>query len=317
MTDESQHAAPATETHALPMYGLLVLTMLVWGGYYVVIRALNTQLTAGGFNFWRWAIVTLILVAIAPRDLWAARGLVRRHWPILLTLGVTGIAAFPALVVTALHTTTATNGALVISNIPVAIFALSWLINRERATPRQLLAIPLSLAGIVTIITRGQPGQLLAVDLHAGDLWMVAAVLSWALYAVLLRRAPTGLRPLTMLAVLAGFGALALLPLYGWEVARGEQTHLFDPPILLLAMAYLTLLVSIIGFTFYNIAITHIGANRSGLFNHLVPVFTIILAALLLDEQMHGFHGVGIGLIAAGIWLCTGGEPRRRAQNPQ
>jgi len=307
LNDDPRHTAPAAEPNPLPMYGLLVLTMLVWGGYYVVIRALNTQLTAGGFNFWRWAIVTVILAGIGPRELWAARRVVRRHWPILLALGATGIAAFPAMVVTALHSTTATNGALVISNIPVAIFGLSWLINRERATARQLLAIPLSLAGIVTIITRGRPGRLLEVDLHVGDLWMIAAVLSWALYAVLVRRAPAGLRPLTMLAVLAAFGTLALLPLYGWELARGEQTHLFEPPVLLLAMAYLTLLVSILGFTFYNIAITHIGANRSGLFNHLVPVFTIVLASLLLDEQLHGFHAIGIALIAAGIWLCTGG----------
>ena len=77
-------------------------------------------------------------------------------------------------------------------------------------------------------------------------------------------------------------------------------------------VAYLALLVSLFGFIFYNLAVERIGPNRSGLFNHLAPVFTVLFAALFLGERLHGFHAVGILLIGGGIWLCSMSRAQRK-----
>lgn len=295
------------------IYLLLVVTMAVWGGYYVVVRALTAEMTAGGFNFWRWVLVALLLTAVAPRQLWAARAAIRRHWLVLLALGALGVAAYPVLVFTALRTTTATNGVLVVSTLPVAIFVMSWLLAGERATGRQIVAVPISLAGVAVIVTRGEPAALAALEFNRGDLWILVAVLAWSVYAVLLRRVSGDLAPLPLLTALAYFGSMVLLPLYVWELSQGIHTRLFDTPRLFLGFAYLALLVSLFGFIFYNLAVERIGPNRSGLFNHLAPVFTVLFAALFLGERLHGFHAVGIILIACGIWLCSVKRPWRKS----
>jgi drug/metabolite transporter (DMT)-like permease len=60
-----------------------------------------------------------------------------------------------------------------------------------------------------------------------------------------------------------------------------------------------------LGYIFYNRAVGEVGASRAGLFIHLMPVFSTLLAMVFLGEAPHLYHLVGIGLILSGIWLTT------------
>jgi len=151
--------------------------------------------------------------------------------------------------------------------------------------------------------------SLLARQVNTGDLWILAAVLSWALYSVCLRWRPAELPALGFLAATLLIGVPLLFPFYVWELAQGAA-----PPLnweTFATIGYVAVFPSVLAFIFWNRAVAELGANRAGQFMHLMPAFGVILSALLLDERLHLFHVPGIGLIAAGIYLATAAADTR------
>jgi drug/metabolite transporter (DMT)-like permease len=285
-------------------YVLLVLTTLFWSGNFVLGRAVHTVFTPFTLSFWRWAVALAILLPFVWASLRSQAPLLRRHWPIVLLLSVLGVVNFNTFVYIGLQTTTATNAVILLSITPVLIVGLSFLLLRQTVTLWQALGIVLSLAGVLVIVGRGDLGNLLARQVNTGDGWILAAVLSWALYSVCLRWRPAELQPLNFQAATMLFGMMILTPLYGWDVAHGR---LFDFNFATVAsIVYLALFPSILAYIFWNRAVAELGANRTGQFLHLMPAFGAILSMIFLGEQLYAFHGAGIALIALGIWLATG-----------
>ena len=124
----------------------------------------------------------------------------------------------------------------------------------------------------------------------------------YAAYSVLLRKRPA-IHPLSFVAVTFIIGSVMLLPFYLWETFSGRPIH-FNATTLQ-AVCYVAIFPSIVSYICYNRGVELIGANRAGLFLHLMPVFGSLLAIAFLGESMQWYHGVGIGLIAIGIVLAT------------
>jgi len=285
-------------------YVLLVLTTLFWSGNFVLGRAVHTVFTPFTLSFWRWAVALAILLPFVWASLRSQAPLLRRHWPIVLLLSVLGVVNFNTFVYIGLQTTTATNAVILLSITPVLIVGLSFLLLRQTVTLWQALGIVLSMAGVLVIVGRGDLGNLLARQVNTGDGWILAAVLSWALYSVCLRWRPAELQPLNFQAATMLFGMMILTPLYSWDVAHDR---LFDFNVATVAsIVYLALFPSILAYIFWNRAVAELGANRTGQFLHLMPAFGAILSMIFLGERLYAFHGAGIALIALGIWLATG-----------
>lgn len=284
-------------------YLLLVLTTLFWSGNFVLGRAVHAVFTPFSLSFWRWAVALVILLPFVWRALREQGLLPWRHLPILLLLSVLGVVNFNTFVYIGLQSTTATNAVIMLSITPVLIVALSFLLLRQTVNRWQGLGIGISLAGVLVIVARGEARALLAWQVNPGDLWVLAAVASWALYSVCLRWRPAALRPLPFQALTMLIGVLILAPLYGWDLAHG---HVFPLDAATLgSILYLALFPSILAYIFWNRAVAELGANRSGQFLHLMPAFGALLAMLFLGERLHAFHALGIALIALGIWLAT------------
>ena len=94
------------------------------------------------------------------------------------------------------------------------ILMLSRVLVGERLSVRQALGVAISLAGVVAIVARGDVTLLASLHLNGGDLWVLLATLSWAVYTVCLRWRPAELDPLAMLWTISAFGVAAMLPLY-------------------------------------------------------------------------------------------------------
>ncbi|MGB4948861.1 MAG: DMT family transporter [Candidatus Competibacter denitrificans] len=290
-------------------YLLLVLTTLFWSGNFVLGRAMHAVFTPFALSFWRWAVALLILLPFVGASLWMQRALLRRHWPILLLLSVLGVVNFNTLVYIGLQQTTATNALITLSVTPVLIVGLSFFLLRQTVTVWQAVGILVSLTGVLVIVGRGDIEVLLARQVNPGDLWALAAVFSWALYSVCLRWRPAGLEPLVFQATTMVFGIVILAPLYAWDVAQGHRIAVNFATVS--SIGYLALFPSILAYIFWNRAVAELGANRTGQFLHLMPAFGAVLAMIFLGERLYPFHGVGIALIALGIWLAT--VYRRRA----
>ena len=291
-----------TAWHPSP-YLLLVLTTLFWSGNFVLGRAVHAVFAPFTLSFWRWAVALAILLPFVWSTLRQQAPLLRRHWPILLLLSVLGVVNFNTFVYIGLQATTATNAVIMLSVTPVLIVALSFLLLRQTVTRWQALGILVSLAGVLVIVGRGDLEALLARRVNPGDLWVLAAVFSWALYSVCLRWRPAGLRPLDFQAATMVIGVIILTPLYGWDLAHDR---IFSLNVATAgSILYLALFPSILAYIFWNRAVAELGANRTGQFLHLMPVFGAVLSMIFLGERLHAFHGAGIALIALGIWLAT------------
>ncbi len=283
-------------------YLLLTLAVLFWSGNFIVARALRAEIPPVGLAFWRWALASAIVLLLARPHLRRDRTAIRNHWPILLLLSVLGVTVFNSLVYLGLQSTIALNAFLMQSLMPVLIVGLSYVVFRERITPKQGLGVGLSLAGALTIIARGEPGVLLSLSVNRGDILVLVAVLCYALYSVLLRKRPP-IHPLSLLAVTFAVGAAILLPFYLWETVLVGGFPVNGP--VLLAVGYVGVFPSIVSYFCFNRGVELAGANRAGLFLHLMPVFGSIMAMLFLGESLAWFHGVGILAIAMGIFLAT------------
>jgi drug/metabolite transporter (DMT)-like permease len=288
-------------------YLLLSIAVLFWAGNWVFARALRFDVPPVALAFWRWVIAVVILTPFAYAH-------VRRQWrTIVASWRVLGLLALLATVFQhipvyiGLRETTATNGALLNSITPVLILMLSRGLTGERLSVMQMLGVSISLAGVVVILAGGDPAALANLQLNRGDLWVLVATLSWAVYTVCLRWRPAELSLLAMLWVVAAMGVGAMAPIYAWEIAIGRT--LTPTPAVIGSLLYIGALSTVVSYVFWNRAVQQIGANRAGPFMYLMLVYTPLLAIVFLGERLHLYHLGGGALILAGIYLTSRGRP--------
>jgi drug/metabolite transporter (DMT)-like permease len=287
----------------LSAFLLLALANLLWSGTWIAGRALRDAFDPLTLNFLRWAIATLALAPFALPVLRGQGALLRRHAGILFILALTGIAIFQSLVYLGLRSTTAVNAVLINSSIPLFILLCSWVIERERASRRQVAGMLVSLAGILVILSRGSPAALLELEVHAGDAWILLAMPVWGIYSVLLKRRPPELGGLPFLFVISLAGVVMLLP---FAVLAAMRTAVEVPTAAeVLGVLYMGLMASVVAFIFWNRGVAVVGANAAGFTIHLLPAFGTVLAILFLGESFAAFHAAGIGTILAGVLLAT------------
>ena len=285
-------------------YLLLTLTVLSWAGNMVVGRGIRGDIPPMTFAFWRWLIALCLVAPLALPHLKSQWPLLRQGWRPLLVLGLLGVAGYNTFAYIALQSTTATNAALLNSFVPIVTIAISWAFLGKHLRPIEALGVVISLTGALTIVSRGDLGVLTQLNLNIGDVWMLLAVLDWAIYTVALAWRPAGVHPMLMLGSTVVIGLAALGPASAWELLveqRAVNLHLGS----LAGLAYVGILPSFVGYIFYNKGVAEVGANKASLFIHRMPVFGTVLSFLFLGEIPAGYHYLGIGLIFTGIWLTT------------
>jgi drug/metabolite transporter (DMT)-like permease len=287
----------------LSAFILLALANLLWSGNWIAGRALRDSFDPITLNFWRWAIATLVLAPFALPALRGQGALLRRHAGILLVLSLTGIAVFQSLVYLGLRSTTAVNAVLINSSIPLFILLCSWVIEREHAAPRQIAGMLVSLAGIVVILSRGSPGALLELEVHAGDAWILLAMPVWGIYSVLLKRRPAQLGGPPFLFVISLAGVAMLLPFVA--LAAAQRPLELPTAAEALGVLYMGLMASVVAFICWNRGVDAVGANAAGFTVHLLPAFGTVLAIAFLGETFAPFHAAGIATVLAGVLLAT------------
>jgi drug/metabolite transporter (DMT)-like permease len=289
-------------------YVLLILTTLFWASNIVIGKALDVEITPLSLAFLRWSVASLIVLPLSL-------SMLRRDWPAIVTgwrmillLSLLGVSLFNTILYFSTHTTAATNIALIQTAMPVFVVILSYLLFGQVITPGMLVGVILGVSGAVFVIFKGQLQTLQGLHLAVGDLSMVCATLLYALYSVLLPKAPR-LHPLSFLAVTFVLGTLMLSPFFVWERVVSPPLEL-DPRLLLL-IGYIALFPSVLAYLFWNHGVAVIGSNSTGLFACFIPVFTPMIAAQFLHETLHVYHAVGLVMIILGVLLVHAAKMRR------
>lgn len=283
-------------------YLLLALTALFWAGNFVLARGVHDHVPPIALAWARWTIASLLVLPFALAHIRRDWPVIRDNLPILFFLGTVGVGAFNTLSYTGLNYTTALNALVLQSSGPILIVLASFLIFGDRISPRQALGIVLSLAGVLTMVARGDLSVLKTLELNRGDLFLLIALVLWGLYTAFLRKRPS-IHWLSFIGVTFIIGALANLPFFLWEHLTVRQMQLDAETAA--AFAYVSVFPSILAYIFFNRGVELIGANRAGVCLHLVPLFGAILAITLLGEQIRAYHFAGIALILLGVSLAA------------
>lgn len=296
---------------ALLAWAGLALASLFWAGNSLVARAFTGAIPPLSLAFWRWAVALAILLPLVGPSLWQHRQVLRRAGWRLWLLAALAITAYNCLLYTAALSTAAINLSLVSTCLPLATFIGAGVLLGEWPARKAWGGMLLALLGLLWLICQGDWRVLASLSFAEGDLLMVLATLDWALYSLLLRRwnAYFQLPSFTLLGALVLLGLLMLVPFYAWELWQGARFEL--SPANLAAIGYTALFASVVAYQLWNIGLRELGASRTAMSNYLMPVFTAILAWVLLDERLQGYHWVGGALIVSGLLLAG----RWRAQS--
>jgi len=285
-------------------YIFLVLATLFWSGNFIVGKAASLfEIPPFTLNFYRWTFAWLILAPFTLPEIIKKKNYILDNVRLIVILGITSITIFNSIVYYSLNFTQVISGVLMISTIPVMIIFFCWLFKIEKTNIYQVLGVIFSLLGVFVIITKADLKILTNLNFNKGDLWMVVAMFSWAMYSALLRKKKFELSQLTLLQIIISAGLVFLLPAYLIEIALGYKLNIHLP--FILTLSYVVLFPGLASFIFWIKGISIIGSNRSGIFLHLMPIFSATLAILIFNESFMQYHLIGAILIIIGIVLSS------------
>ena len=288
-------------------YIFLILATLFWSGNFIVGKAASLfEIPPFTLNFYRWTFAWLILAPFTLKEIFQKKNYIINNIKLILILGVTSITVFNSIVYYSLNFTQVISGVLMISTIPVMIIFFGWVFKIEKTNFYQILGVFFSLMGVVVIVTNANISKLLNLNFNKGDLWMVVAMFSWAMYSALLRKKKFKLSQISLLQTIISAGLILLLPAYLIEMALGYKVDIHLP--FILTLTYVVLFPGLASFFFWIKGISIIGSNRSGIFLHLMPIFSTIMAMFIFKEKFMIFHLIGAISIITGIILSSKGR---------
>jgi len=280
---------------------VLIATLLLWSGNWIVARAVRDEISPGLATVGRLVVVLAILLPFAWRALrQKLPQLAPRDWLVLGALGLTGGGPHLGLQWLGLHYTTAASGILYLSTTPIFILLMTLALGGERIVARQWIGVAISFAGVLIIATHGDLARL---SFNVGDLMALASMVMWAGYTVLLRVRRDPLEVIELLCMVCAFGVLFMTPWLLFEAAAGATLALSRTGAL--AVLYSAIGSLLLAYAGWSYVVARLGPARAGVTLHLMPAFGVVLSAFFLNEYPRWFHFAGIALILAGVALSA------------
>ncbi|PHM58451.1 hypothetical protein Xekk_01332 [Xenorhabdus sp. KK7.4] len=275
-----------------------LIAVLIWSANAVVSKSAATSIEPGAIAFYRWFVAFLILTPFILLPVLKQWKTIIPHWWKLLVLGFLGMVLNQSLIYYAAHTVSATLIGILTSLIPLLTIILSIFVLRITPTVGIILGSALSLFGLIWLVGKGEPSTLLENGLGIGDVMMFIASAAYALYGVLTKRWAIPLPNWQALYIQIGFGVLLLSP----NFMMTEDVQLTSDNIPLVLFAGIP--ASIIAPYVWIQGVSRLGANMTSIFMNLAPVFTAMIAIVVLHEKMYSYHLIGGGIVLAGVMIA-------------
>ena len=285
-------------------YLLLILTTLFWSGNFIVGKSASIyEIPPFSLNFYRWLFAGIILLPFTFKEIFKKKNYIFNNIGFFIILGISSITIFNSAVYYSLYYMQVISGVLMISTIPVWIMFISSILGIEKTNKFQIVGVILSLIGVLFIITKSNLNLIKNLDFNKGDLSMIVAMFAWAVYSALLKKKKYEISQLALLQVVIILGLIFLIPIYFIEMNLGHMIVLGLP--FYLTLSYVVIFPGLLAFFFWIKGISIIGANRAGVFLHLMPIFGAIMAMIIFGERFMYYHLLGAIFILAGITLSN------------
>jgi len=221
----------------------------------------------------------------------------------LFLLGLFGVVGYHFFFFSSLGLTAVANTAVINAMSPVITGLLASIFIRERLSSVNYAGVTIALVGVIILLTDGKLKNIVGLNFNRGDMLMLCAVVSWAIYALLIKVLMKKYSGFTVTFYVALFGVIILAiicPIFeGPDFnIRGMTTAT------ILSIFYMGIVASGIGYFLYNLSVHKIGPTRtSSVVYSLVPVFVAILALLFFKESVSAIILLSIILIIIGLNL--------------
>jgi drug/metabolite transporter (DMT)-like permease len=278
---------------------ILLLTSCLWGGNFVFSKFLVEHASPMTLTLLRWIIAIVLLLPIV----WKKEKNFRIRKDAILPLflmGLMGVVLFNIFQFLALARTSATNVGLISTLNPISIAVSSALFFHEKLKLSQILAMMVSLFGVLVVLSKGDMNQLISLHFNLGDLWMVVAVMIWGLYSVCGKWAMQKVSPLLATFYSGVFGVLTVLPFNITHLHINNVNTSFVSAIL-----YTGVISTVVCMLLWNIGVQKMGATNAGIFLNFNPIFTAILAFLILKEKLTWAELIGSVIVITGCFLFS------------
>ncbi|OOL38303.1 DMT family transporter [Pseudomonas sp. FSL W5-0299] len=275
-----------------------VLATLIWAASTVVNRLSVGVIDPAAISFYRWLVALLVLSPVLLPRVWRLRRQIRPHLPKLWLLGLLGMSLYQSLAYFAAHTVSATSMGLILATMPLLTVLIAFPVLNTRPTATLLVGALVSFAGLTWLLAAGDLPSLWAHGVGRGEWMMLLASLSYALYCVLVKRWQIPLPTWESLYVQIICGTLLLVPPF--LLAPSIALTTANVPLVLFAGLFASALAP----GLWMRGLQTLGPEKTAVLMNLVPLFTAVLAIVLLGETLHLYHAVGGGLILLGIGLA-------------
>ncbi len=282
---------------------LIWTTPAFWTVNYFVARKAPGEIEPHMLALLRWALVGVALLLMVGGEL-------RQRWPLsrgeaidALIMGALGMWICGAFVYLGGQTTSAVNIGLLYALSPVMIAAVSVWVLGEPFSLKQAFGVVIALAGMVWIVSQGQPEAISLETFQVGDLWILAAVVSWTVYSIRLKAVKSRFSSMGRLLVMTLGGVVVLLPMTAVEAWLLDDWRLTQQGVWLAVVA--AVFPGLLAYLSYAFMQRELGAARTAMVLYLGPLYAGVMSWFLLNEPPQLFHLVGGVGILLGIYLVT------------
>lgn len=293
---------------------MMLIAVLFFSGAFIAGNYSTSQFPPFSLTLFRFLFAFFFMIPIlkiSGENMTLEKGDI---WYILM-LTVVGMIGYHVFFFIALRHTSVINSSLIAAINPIATTLFSVIILKEKLTFKNCLAIGICFLGIMVVITKGDFRILKTLSFNLGDLYMVVAVVSWALYTVLSKKLLKKYSPIKVTTWLFAMTVVVSLPAFIWE---NPASYLKDTNLKgWTSILYMALFASTCGYLIQQISIKKIGPMKTNLYYNLVPVFSMILSFFILHTKVTTAQLVAGAFIIGGVIINTSFNNQNNNEKPE
>ena len=289
----------------LPFTDITLLTVaVIWALNFSVVKASLSEIDIYSFNAIRFLLAAgLIWTIIGWKGAWFR--IPQTDWLPLLGIGLIGNVLYQWLFIVGIDLTLSANAAVMLGTIPIWIAIFSHLFTDEKMTRLKSIGVVLAFAGVAAIVGGGKNPISLASDTFRGDLVIVCAAITWAVFTIRSKQFLRRYSALQFSGVMALIGAV-MLSVLSWVTAESTQWATVSKAAWG-GMIYSGALSIGLAYLIWNNGIVNVGPVKTSVYQNLVPVLGLLFGIILLGESLSSLQYIGSAIVVLGIVLTRRG----------
>jgi drug/metabolite transporter (DMT)-like permease len=269
--------------------------MFLWGSSFIAMKLAFQDYHPMVVIFGRMVVASLAFLCFLPR--FQTIRIRRQDWPLLVVMAVSEPCLYFFFEALALQNTSAAQASLITTMLPLLITIASVYFLGERSSKQTVFGLFLAMGGAITLSLGGEVSQQAPAPI-LGNFYEFMSMLCATVYTVTIKRLTIHYPALFLTAIQAWIGALFFAPFLMLPQVPLPHSLLLVP---MSAILYLGLAVTLVAYSLYNFALSRMEASKSSIFITLIPLFTLLLSRLLLQESFTLWQYIGGFTLFSGV----------------